>query len=155
MSEQKIKCLYITFTGLSDPLGQSQVLPYIDDLSKKGIEFYLVSLEKTKDSAKIKELKNKLKALGVHWYPLRYFKHHKILMMLNMAQCFLVSLYLVLFKKIKIIHSRSYLPLFSVLLLKKTCNVKLIFDMRGFWPKELVDSGRIKNNSIYYTILKF
>lgn len=155
MSEQKITCLYVTFTGLQDPLGQSQVLPYIEDLSKKGIAFYLVSLEKTKDLAKIKELKSTLKARGVHWYPLRYFKHHKILMMFNIMQCFLVSFYLMLFKKITIIHARSYPPLFSVLLIKKICKVKIIFDMRGFWPEELVDSGRIKNNSIYYKTLKF
>lgn len=138
-----------------DPLGQSQVLPYIEDLSKKGIKFYLVSLEKIKDKEKIKELKIRLKNLGINWYKLKYFKCYSLGMALNIFQSFLLSLYLIIFKKIKIVHARAYPPLFSVLLFKKIFDLKLIFDMRGFWPEELVDSGRIEKESVYYKILKF
>jgi len=155
MPEQKLKCLYITFNGLMDPLGQSQILPYVEDLSKKGIKFYLVSLEKVKDLKEIKELKRKTENLGISWYRLKYFKHHPLKMLLNILQCFLLSFYLLIFKKIKIIHARAYPPLFSTLLLKRIFKVKLIFDMRGFWPEELVDSGRITKDSICYKILKF
>ena len=37
--------LYITFDGLSDPLGESQIFPYLDAF-KTNNELYLVSLEK-------------------------------------------------------------------------------------------------------------
>ena len=31
---------------MTDPLGQSQVIPYLQGLSKKGYQFYLLSCEK-------------------------------------------------------------------------------------------------------------
>ena len=40
------KVLYITYDGLTDPLGQSQVLPYLFWLSKKGYHFTVLSFEK-------------------------------------------------------------------------------------------------------------
>jgi hypothetical protein len=42
-----MKVLYLTYDGLTDPLGQSQVLPYIVGLSKKDIDFTVISFEKS------------------------------------------------------------------------------------------------------------
>jgi glycosyltransferase involved in cell wall biosynthesis len=150
---EKINTIYITFNGITDPLGQSQVLPYLEDLSKNNIKFYLISLEK--NLKKAKELSDDIEKLSISWYRLKYFKFHFLGMIINVIQCSLLSFYLLAVKKIKIVHARSYTPIFSVFLFKKIFNFKLIFDMRGFWPEELADSGRIKYNSIYYKILKF
>ena len=38
--------LFISYDGMTDPLGQSQVIPYLQGLSKKGFQFYLLSCEK-------------------------------------------------------------------------------------------------------------
>ena len=38
--------LYISYDGMTDPLGQSQVLPYLSGLSKEGFKFHLISFEK-------------------------------------------------------------------------------------------------------------
>ena len=38
--------LYLSYDGMTDPLGQSQVLPYIIGLTKAGYSFHLVSFEK-------------------------------------------------------------------------------------------------------------
>lgn len=155
MQNKKIKCLYVTFNGLMDPLGQSQVLPYIENLSKNGVKFYLISLEKIKDKEKIKNLKKELKGLKIDWYGLKYFRFYPLGTIVNIFQCFLLSFYLVSLKRINIIHARAYQSLFSTILIKKILRTKLIFDMRGFWPEELVDSGRIKQKSFYYKVLKF
>lgn len=42
----KKQVLYISYDGMTDPLGQSQVLPYLVGLSKEGFQFTLVSCEK-------------------------------------------------------------------------------------------------------------
>jgi glycosyltransferase involved in cell wall biosynthesis len=138
-----------------DPLGQSQVLPYIENLSKNGIKFCLISFEKKQDEKKIKNLKKKLGKLGIGWHRLKYFKFYPLGMVVNIFQCFLLSFYLVISKKINVIHARAYQPLFSVIFIKKIFKTKIIFDMRGFWPEELVDSKRIQEKSFYYKILKF
>ena len=39
--------IYITFDGLSDPLGQGQILPYLNNLNIKE-NIYIFSLEKKK-----------------------------------------------------------------------------------------------------------
>ena len=41
------KCLYVTYDGLLDPLGQSQILPYIENLSENGYKLFVMSYEKT------------------------------------------------------------------------------------------------------------
>ena len=40
-----IKVLYLTYNGLCQPLGQSQVIPYIIGLSKQGYKFTVLSFE--------------------------------------------------------------------------------------------------------------
>ena len=40
------KVLYISYDGMTDPLGQSQVLPYVFGLQKRGYEFHVLSFEK-------------------------------------------------------------------------------------------------------------
>jgi hypothetical protein len=44
--------LYIAYDGMTDPLGQSQVLPYISGLSKLGYQFTLISCEKPEHTIK-------------------------------------------------------------------------------------------------------
>jgi hypothetical protein len=40
------KILYISYDGLTHPLGQSQVLPYLAELSREGYSFVLLRCEK-------------------------------------------------------------------------------------------------------------
>ena len=40
------RVLYISYNGMLDPLGQSQVIPYLKELAKLGVEFTLVSFER-------------------------------------------------------------------------------------------------------------
>jgi len=150
---KKIKVIYITFNGLTDPLGQSQVLPYLEDLSKKGTKFYLISLEKNLKEAK--KISKNIADMGIEWYRLKYFRFNIVGMIFNNFQCSLLVLYLIIFKRAKIIHARASQSMFAALLAKKLFKVKTIFDMRGFWPDELADSGVIKKNSLYYKILAF
>jgi len=41
-------CLYLTYDGLHDPLGQSQIIPYLKIISKKVSKLYVISFEKKK-----------------------------------------------------------------------------------------------------------
>jgi len=44
--KNSLNVLYITYDGLTDPLGTSQILPYIAGLSKSGYRFTVISAEK-------------------------------------------------------------------------------------------------------------
>ncbi|MEI6853447.1 MAG: glycosyltransferase, partial [Bacteroidota bacterium] len=68
---QPTKVLYISYDGMTDPLGQSQVIPYIEGLTKKGLEFHLLSCEKPERFAtEFAQISEKLLQANIHWHPI-------------------------------------------------------------------------------------
>ena len=74
------RVLYLSYDGMTDPLGRSQVLPYLTGLAALGHEITLVSFEKPGRSAEDRE---RVEAIcgeaGIAWHPLRYHKRPPIL----------------------------------------------------------------------------
>ena len=139
---KKPKILFIMYDGLTDPLGQSQVLSYIKHLSKD-YSFDIIGYEKSEiyESQKIyiyKEIEN----LDIRWLPIKYHKKPPVISTIY-------DLYLG-WKKAKkygdidnydLIHCRSIAIGSIALLLKNRYKAKLIFDMRGWWADEKKESG--------------
>ena len=75
--------LYLSYDGMTDPLGQSQVLPYIIGLSKVGYSFHLVSFEKPD---RYNENRLTIEAIckenNIDWHPLKYTKRPPLLLSL-------------------------------------------------------------------------
>lgn len=138
--------LYLSYDGMTDPLGQSQVLPYLIGLSKKGYVFTLISFEKLdrfeKDKATIQKICDDS---NIDWKPQFYTKKPPVLSTLKdiwkmnqLAKKTQAS------KPIEIIHCRSYISALIGLGFKRKHGVKFLFDMRGFWADERVE-GKIWN----------
>src|SRR5688572_4407959 len=67
------KVLYITHDGLCDALGQSQIIPYLEGLSRKNHEITVISSEKPGKYARLKEdISQRLKQSGIRWIPTTY-----------------------------------------------------------------------------------
>ena len=67
------KALYFSYDGLLDPLGQSQIIPYISAISAAGHSLTIVSYEKverTKEQIKVMDLK--LQKIEVNWVRLEF-----------------------------------------------------------------------------------
>ena len=96
---------------MTDPLGQSQVLPYLIGLSKEGFVFHLVSFEKKdrffKDRKDIQDICDKA---GIIWHPLKYTKNPPLLSTIYDVQR-MKHVAFKLHKKhnFKIVHCRSYI----------------------------------------------
>jgi len=153
-----IRVLYISYDGMTDNLGQSQVIPYLKGLSKLGYSFTLLSCEKpenyTKNKTLIQEILNES---NIDWRPVVYHKSPPVLSSvfdIYQIKTKAISLHKVL--NFDIVHCRSYLPSLIGLMLKTKHGVKFIFDMRGFWADERID-GNLWNikNPIYNYIYKF
>src|SRR5687768_13024004 len=72
--------LYLSYDGLTDPLGQSQILPYLIALSKKGYILTIISAEKRENFELRKELISKIVEENlISWYPLFYTKKPPVL----------------------------------------------------------------------------
>ena len=154
---REMKILYITYDGILEPLGQSQVLEYQEELAKN-FHVFLMSFEKSNDLANkelLSSIQERVSKSSINWISHRY---HKSPALVSTFYDLLVGIlhgsYLVWKHEIKIIHARSYPPALIALVLKKLFKIKFIFDMRGFWADERVDGNIWKKNSSIYKVTK-
>jgi glycosyltransferase involved in cell wall biosynthesis len=150
--------LYLSYDGMTDPLGQSQVLPYLTGLKKKGYHISLISFEKPEAFAENERLIRDICAkAGIEWHPLRYTKKppffstfYDIWRMKRKAAQIHNQ------KFIDLVHCRSYIAAMAAAWMKKKFSIPFVFDMRGFWANERVD-GNLWNlhNPIYKRVYDY
>ena len=150
--------LYISYDGMLEALGQSQVLAYLKRLAV-GRRIHLISFEKGGDwggTAERKRILRDIDEAGIVWHPLRYHKRPAALATAWDIFCGTVlGFWLVLRYRLRIVHARSYVPSVMALVLKRLTGVKYIFDMRGFWADERVDGGLWPRDGRMYRIAKW
>lgn len=140
-----ITTLYISYDGLTDPLGQSQVLPYLEGLSAKGIRFHIISFEKNERFHRLKQtIQDRCNKAGIKWVPFMYTKNPPLIStVLDLRKMQKLAFQLHEENNFDVVHCRSDLPALIGSKLQKK-GVKFIFDMRGFWADERVE-GKIWN----------
>jgi glycosyltransferase involved in cell wall biosynthesis len=152
-----VTVLYVSYDGMLEPLGQSQVQAYIKRLAV-GMHIHLISFEKAGDWANVAERKRiarEIAGAGIVWHPLRYHKRPSAIATAWDIFCGTVlGLWLVLRYRLRIVHARSYVPSVMALALKRLTGVKYLFDMRGFWADERVDGGLWPRDGCMYRVAK-
>lgn len=153
-----IGILYISYDGMLEPLGQSQVISYLKSLSINR-RIYLISFEKSRRSDNSLEwayIEKILKNSDIIWYPLKYHKKPSaIATSWDIINGIFLGTYLIIRHRLKIIHARSYVAAVIALSIKKFTAAKFLFDMRGFWVDERIDGGIWLPNSLMYKIAKW
>jgi glycosyltransferase involved in cell wall biosynthesis len=154
------RVLYISYNGMLDPLGQSQVIPYLKELSGAGVQFTLLSFERpaayTRQGIETCErLRRELATSGIDWHWLRYHKTPSLpATSYDVLAGIRYGSLLVRHKQIEMIHARSHIPATIALRLKRRFGVKMIFDVRGLMADEYVDAGHWRKDSVPYRITK-
>ena len=152
------RVLYITYDGVLEPLGQSQVLAYLEHLARD-YTVHLVSFEKPEDWKLIEErngITRRMLRAGIHWHPRRYHKRPSALATAwDIGVGIVSSVWLVLRYRLRIVHARSYVPSVMALAIKRMTGTKYLFDMRGFWADERVDGGLWPRGGRLYRIAKW
>ena len=157
-TDTKTNILYLSYDGMTDPLGQSQVIPYLQGLTKKGYSFTLVSFEKEerfeKNRATIAAL---LQQSNIDWEPLPYTKKPPVFSTLwDLWKMKSTAISLHRKKQFKIIHCRSYISAIVGMQMQQQFGVKFIFDMRGFYADERVEGGIWKlSNPVFKQVYDF
>ena len=151
------RILYLAYDGLTEPLGQSQILAYLSRINREsGFEISIISFEKTEGFAanegRVREI---LSTTSIQWHPLVYHKSPPVLSTITDLRAG--------WKKIKelykkepfdIVHCRSYISALLGQKAKKKYGSKFIFDMRGWWPDEKKESG-LWGNPIFKPIYRY
>lgn len=149
--------LYISYDGMLEPLGQSQVLSYLEALSVN-YNVYLISFEKQGDWAKLKNDKSlKMKSVPrpIKWFPLRYHKSPSVIATAyDVFRGVLIASLICIRNDVNIVHARSYVSSVVAIIIKRLFKSKYIFDMRGFWVDEKVDAGVWRRDSFIYRLAK-
>ena len=139
-----MKCLYITYDGLLDPLGQSQVLPYIKKLSNRGHQFTILSFEKfDRSEDSIIALEKSLLQKGIHWERIT-FKSGKIQLFNRVIRGVIKIWKNTLLLKYDVVHLRGFMA--AAIFRISFSRIPFIYDIRAFIG-EWVDIGRIKDGT--------
>jgi len=153
-----MRVLYLCYNGLLEPLTQSQVLAYLEGLAARHT-VTLVTFEKPEHDPHGRErtaLAARCRAAGIDWRPQRYHRRPRLLA--SAWDCLVllsVCLRAALGGRPDLIHCRSYLPTFVGLVAGGILRRPFLFDMRAFWPEELVSAGRLRAGSALFRLLKW
>jgi len=150
--------LFLSPTPALSPLLQAQGVPHMRDLAAQfGIRFILFTMENSARTAAYEqaaaELRNKLASWGIEWLSMR---NGRIPLFPNSTSDVLRGIpqvaHILRSRAVDLVHCRSYVPAFIMLGLRPLFSVPWIFDIRGFYPDELVRDGQWRAASVAYRI---
>ena len=152
------RVLFLSYDGLLEPLGQSQVLAYQERLAAI-VDVDVMSFEKRRDwsdDGARSALARRLRAAGIRWHPRRYHKRPSApATAYDIAVGIVSGLWIALRHRVRIVHARSYVPAVVALALRWMTGARFIFDMRGFWADERVDGGLWRSDSKIFRVAKW
>ncbi|MEO6705965.1 MAG: hypothetical protein ABIN04_08980, partial [Ginsengibacter sp.] len=150
--------LFISYDGMTDPLGQSQVIPYLIGLTRYGYRFTILSCEKPAKYRLYKnDIENLLAPYPIEWAPLTYHKSPPVLSsVFDLMKLKQKARHLHSKEKFDMVHTRSGTPALVGLWMKKKLGVKFLNDIRDFYADSRRDDGSWNEKSfIFRSIYKF
>lgn len=150
--------LFLSYDGMTDPLGQSQVIPYLKGLSAFGYTFTLLSCDKP---ALYHERRAQVEAMldgyPIKWVSIPYHKNPPVLSSVYDAyRMYKTACKLHRYQPFHMVHTRPGVPPLVALRLKKRFGIKFLNDVRGFWADERVDGGMWNlSNPLFKKIYRF
>ncbi|MDP4283946.1 MAG: glycosyltransferase [Bacteroidota bacterium] len=144
--------LFISYDGMTDPLGQSQVIPYLAGLTKYGYQFTILSCEKPgKYDLHKNYVEDILKPFPIKWVPILYHKNppvlssvYDVIMLKRKARQLHEK------EKFDMVHTRPGVPALIGLWMKKKLGVKFLNDIREFYADSRVDGSMWNTKNIFY-----
>jgi glycosyltransferase involved in cell wall biosynthesis len=148
----KVRVIYISYDGVLDPLGASQVVSYLLSLADRGFDITLVSFEKPARWARIEacaDMQRRLEGRGIRWRALRYNKRPRLAGTLldilvgsrtiarEAARC-----------APQLIHCRGDIAMVMVRCALVPSTIPILYDVRGFFSDERVETGSWRRGSL-------
>ena len=142
--------LFIVDGSLSNPVLSSQGIPHLNENSKKGVNFYVLSFEdmdflhqSPEARKRYRDAKNELRN-----YARIYSINSKLGVKFRAIRLLIRGIWMgtkiVKKNKIDIIHGRSNLPSLIALFIKKYLKIKVLYDNRGLLSDEIEKRNRLR-----------
>lgn len=144
---------YVSYTGLTEPLGASQVLPYLHRLSSD-YRFTILSFEKKEGpvARQPSQVVSELESDGNRWVRLSYHQRGGIL-----AKAWDIASGVRALRRLagddpySLIHARGYVP---AEIARRAGGAPFLFDIRGLQAEESVDAGAWREGGLKYILTK-
>ena len=154
-----MRTLYICYFGLREPLVQTQVLPYLRELSCAGVVVNLLTFEpdvKSRWPARELEAERaRLASEGVRWLCLPYHKRPSVpATVYDILRGAWFAARLTRRERLDVLHARTHVPLAMALLARLLAPARLVFDIRGLIAEEYADAGVWSEESLPYRAVK-
>ncbi len=153
-----MRVLYLSYDGALDPLGRSQVVPYLEGLAGEGIRHDLLTFEKPARAAvaaDVAGMRARLAARGIGWHPLPYTKRPPVLATAwDLARGVRLATRLAREARYDLLHARSYPAAVVARAVGGRLGIPWVFDIRGLYPEERVDGGLWKAGSVVHRVTK-
>lgn len=150
--------LFISYDGLTDPLGSSQIIPYIKIISNSSEAMHVLSFEKENFFNEYSYPKTEANSIdlpkNVFLHPLKFTKNLGVFgKIFDLIKMYFLTINIILGNRINVIHARGHptaliaCSMKAIFLFRK---LDYVFDFRGLWVDERVDKGSWNlNNSIH------
>ena len=154
-----MKSLYICYFGLKEPLVQTQVLPYLRELARGGVEMHLMTFEPDLGGAwpdeKRRQEEQLLAADGIRWAALAYHQRPKLpATIFDVLAGVRHARTLIKRFGIDVVHARSHVAGLMGVLLKRVTGCGFVFDLRGLMAEEYEDAGVWSAGSTAFRLTK-
>lgn len=153
------RVLFVSYNSLIEPLGPTQILPYVRGLAAN-YEMVVLSFEKpvrspeedTRDRA---ATGRELAAHGVAWIRLRYHKRPSVPATLFDIACGVARIIREHSRRrFDLVHARGYVPAAIALGAKQLAGIPFLFDIRGLQAEEYADAGHWHAGSPAFRLTK-
>jgi glycosyltransferase involved in cell wall biosynthesis len=151
----RVRVLYLTYNGLTEPLGRRQVLPYIVGLARRGWRFTVISFEKpeTADAEARRQVRAELDAAAVAWIPKRYHKRPSLLATGGDVATGIAAS--VRHRgEVALVHARSTVPALMADTAARITKTPWIFDVRGLVAEEYADGGHWRRDGHLFRLTR-
>lgn len=137
---------------MTDPLGQSQIIPYLQGLSEYGYNIFLLSCEKKTAFEKNKESVAKLlEEANINWTFISYTKKPPVLStLIDIRKLKSTAKKIHLLNHIDMVHTRPGIPSLVGLWMKKKWGIRFLNDIREFYADSRVDGGMWDTRKFLY-----
>ena len=150
--------LFISYDGMTDPLGQSQVIPYLQGLSKAGYNIFLLSCEKKQVYQQHrKTIQAMLDESRINWVPLNYTKKPPVIStLIDIIKMRQAARKIHRQHHMDMVHTRPGVPALVGLWMKKRMGVRFLNDIREFYADSRVE-GKMWDvaNPLYKAVYDF
>jgi glycosyltransferase involved in cell wall biosynthesis len=140
-----VRTVYVSYDGALDPLGSSQVRPYLRGLAARGVRPTLVSFEKPErwqDEAARQALFASLQQSGIRWCPVLY--HRRPRLPATAWDVFVGARRLrreFLETGASLVHCRGEVAMAMARWARLPARARLLYDVRGLFADERVEAG--------------